>query len=545
MHDNECVISKGRLDLDLAELDLQEVAAHLRNHLGNFLLDRVVATTYINRIIADPTLPHAISAVQALAYLCRKYSRMRMFDHKGPEILTRLGAERFALVPPAILRKYTAQSPWPERAEALAGKGQLQPGLDLLREQLRKMPGNVCLADMVVELENAQGLPPSQDMLRFTPPPALKPFWSCRLFQACAAVNDQEGAMRLWEVLDKECLDEITCNLAAEIMLKEGKREEALALYARSLASDPLQSPIKSRMQEISSPTLVDASVLEKRSANIFLYSYNKAALLASTLDHLSRCRLGGAPIKILLNGCTDDSLAVVRSAQGQFPNNPFSVVSLPVNIGAPAARNWLIADPETLRADYAVFLDDDVTPSPDFLVHFLHAASTRPDAGVVGCKTLYPGTPARYQYLFRNVAIAKPGVLRLSLDTPNEQYDNNTYDFVRETENVMGCCHLLSRQALIDVPSFDLRFSPSQMDDIAHDLDLRLKGHRILYWGLTSCVHDQTTGNQKATRTDMARFGNVAGNDVKFYFRFLDRLEALREMRNPEATNSPLEFLN
>jgi len=37
-------------------------------------------------------------------------------------------------------------------------------------------------------------------------------------------------------------------------------------------------------------------------------------------------------------------------------------IIELPVNIGAPAARNWLIARDETWQSDYIAFLDDDIT---------------------------------------------------------------------------------------------------------------------------------------------------------------------------------------
>ncbi len=66
-----------------------------------------------------------------------------------------------------------------------------------------------------------------------------------------------------------------------------------------------------------------------------------------------------------LLNGCTDHSAAVVAKARERFPNNPVECIELPVNVGAPAARNWLLALPRTGKATTSPFSTTTSPSSP------------------------------------------------------------------------------------------------------------------------------------------------------------------------------------
>lgn len=286
-------------------------------------------------------------------------------------------------------------------------------------------------------------------------------------------------------------------------------------------------------MDAIASPCQEAPDALDARIA-IFLYSWNKADLLASTLHSLAASDTGNAHVTVLLNGCTDDSAAQVAAINEHLFGGRITVINLPINIGAPAARNWLLATAQGRTADYVAFLDDDVEVPPNWLRAMLSVLRRYPKAGVIGIKTLNPGLPSRMQYLFRNIAVALPGLIRISFDTPNTNFDVGLYDVTRTTANVMGCCHIFTRRAVDAVPTFDLRFSPSQMDDIAHDLDVALAGFEVIYHGGIACIHHQMSGvGRSQGSVNLSRLGNVAGNDVKFYYRFADKLDALGKLNN------------
>ena len=137
---------------------------------------------------------------------------------------------------------------------------------------------------------------------------------------------------------------------------------------------------------------------------------------------------------------------------------------------------------------------------------------------------------------------MAHEGLLRVSLSEPNFNYDKGFYDFIRPTANVMSCCHIFTMAACDAVPTFDLRFSPSQMDDIVHDMDLCLKGFKVMYCGLVECEHFQMSSIGLNTEVDLAKYGQVLGNDVKFYYRFADKLAYMKTLNNlAEASDLPL----
>jgi GT2 family glycosyltransferase len=250
----------------------------------------------------------------------------------------------------------------------------------------------------------------------------------------------------------------------------------------------------------------------------------------------LSTTDIGSARINILLNGCTDHSREVVNEALALFPDNEVTVHDLHVNIGAPAARNWLMRLPDVKKSDYIAFIDDDVIMQRDWLAQFLTVAESDEKIGAVGCKIVNPATPRPYQYLFRYVALASHGLLKLSIPAPPDQYDNGLYEFVRETRNVMGCQHLLRTSALEDIPAgFDIRFSPSQVDDLDHDIALCLNGFKIMYCGTVTCEHLQGSGISliAVQDWDANRTGNAMGNDIKFYFKHFEHMERLEALDN------------
>ena len=72
-----------------------------------------------------------------------------------------------------------------------------------------------------------------------------------------------------------------------------------------------------------------------------------------------------------------------------------------------------------------------------------------------------------------------------------------------RPCPSVSGCCHLLRGEALSDGAPFDIRFSPSQFDDLARDLRAWLAGRRAVYAGTLAVAHHQHAGpGQARTRT-------------------------------------------
>ncbi|OGR38973.1 MAG: hypothetical protein A2051_03405 [Desulfovibrionales bacterium GWA2_65_9] len=518
---------------ELACLTVAEALEHFRNHQANFHLDRTVAICYLNHFLSEYSKNAEPGLWPLIGYLVNKCLHLSPFD------IVNLSTDS-VLNDPALRLKVEALQENNFAPELLADIDTINLLRDAskMRDALQRLivahPTYALAAGRLLVADFLERKRPDDWLHTFQCPEPLQGDFKRMLFNHYASMGYVEEAGLLWNALPQADIDEVNLNYAAEIARMSGDLSRAVELYERSLALDKDQPPVRFRLEELRRPSTKRPELVGQKKVAIYLYSYNKAKLLGATLKSLAGTNIGPASITVLLNGCTDDSLAVAQAAQGLFPGNSFTIIPLPVNIGAPAARNWLTNLPSTWENEYVAFLDDDVELPRDWLEWYLTVAESDPKIAVVGCKVVYPGQPARLQYLYRYVSIAKDDLFRLSLSVAHHQYDNGFYDFIRETRSVMGCLHLLRTEALRKIPNFDIRFSPSQMDDIDHDLCLCLEGYKVMYCGLVTCIHHQSSGlAARAEVRSPAMIGNCLGNDVKIFYKHLARISELRKLDN------------
>ncbi len=282
-------------------------------------------------------------------------------------------------------------------------------------------------------------------------------------------------------------------------------------------------------------------------SVAILLYSWNKAEELDSTLHSLFHSHLTDASIVVLDNGSTDTTHNVLAAWQGRFTDllgeNRFELISLPVNIGAPPARNWLMHHPLVSDYDYMCYIDDDVELPPDWLEKLAVAVDHYPDAGVWGCKVVDHANPALIQSADSHLLVeSEVPPLNLSSPTPNpfrlsnlpiQSMDTGYFNFLRPCASVTGCCHLFRTQRLKESGDFAIQLSPTQYDDMEHDLRLCISGHFAVYQGHLSVRHKKNTGS--ASHTSAQEEGNALGN--KYKMQTMHTHEALMTAMQTEQT--------
>lgn len=520
---------------EIESLDLAETLAFLEAYESSFLLDEDLGWPILMRLLRHEGWHGDQAAVAAVTRLLNRLCLLLPLDLRVWDLAARLTGD-----PAAEERARALDALWTGLPEGILDlSGCLSPGkrLDRKREELlARLPrhrDNILLAWTLTRLDFAEGLPPGEWSRGLRPDPAWEADWRRVRFLHLVGLGRMEQAAELAMRLGGG--DEVFLAAAGLALAGAGESDQAFRALEASLALDPRQDPLRRKLAALRAPFSARPQVLERPTA-VCLYTYNKAEMLGQTLESLADAArqggLGRALVRVLVNGCTDASLAVARRAAELFPERDYAVLETPVNVGAPAARNWLLSLPEVAAAERVAFLDDDVLLPPDWLAGLGTALEADPKLGAVGCKVLcepaQAGGPAPIQFLFRNVAAARKGLLVLTEPRPMGAFDNGLYDYRRGVDTVMGCCHLLRREALDAVPGggFDLRFSPTQLDDAAHDLDLRLAGWRVGYCGHVAVTHRQDTGAE--AHKDPARLGNVLGNDVKFYYRFKRRLGEL-----------------
>lgn len=245
----------------------------------------------------------------------------------------------------------------------------------------------------------------------------------------------------------------------------------------------------------------------------ILVYSWNHAKYLKETLNYLHASDLGTAKILVLNNGSNDDTSSILTNMSSLFRDR-LRCISLPTNIGAPAARNWLLQEPEAIDADWVVYLDDDALVPKDWLKHIGAVLNVYPNASIVGCQV-----NSAYEKLFVQSADLhfKSDILNgMSLQTPFlDTFFSNIIDFgyfkyIRPCLSVTGCCHWLRREDISKIGGFDIIFSPSQFDDLERDLRAYSNNQQIIYNGHICIKHKKLSGSSLNQRQTSSIKGNL-----------------------------------
>ncbi|MEF3698243.1 glycosyltransferase [Desulfolutivibrio sp.] len=324
----------------------------------------------------------------------------------------------------------------------------------------------------------------------------------------------------------------------AEALLRLGRRDEAVSLLGRDFATHPFNVTTLLRLHDLALGLDRTRATLPGALA-LLLYTCNKAADLDNTLASLAGADLSfalGTRIVVLDNGSADATADVVTAWIDRLGPDVLSRVDLPVNIGAPAARNWLARHPATQGAAYAAYLDDDADVPRDFLGRLAAAVQAFPKAGVYGCRVVDAAHPAHIQSadLFLEPLPEPPGepafsrafeISRAHLHS----LDMGRFDYLRPCASVTGCCHLFSTALLRTAGDFDIRLSPSQYDDLDHDFRCLLAGHVPIYQGHLRVLHRKRTGSQG--RPGGSQYSTGFANQFKLHqFYSRDQFAAMAE---------------
>lgn len=328
-----------------------------------------------------------------------------------------------------------------------------------------------------------------------------------------------------------------------EALFQAGQVPEALAQWEVVLARRPWHTNLILRHDDVRHGRH-EAGPLPQGKGMVLLYTWNKAEELDLTLASLAASQLGDANILVLDNGSTDSTPDVLLGWHERLGSRVQSL-RLPCNIGAPAARNWLLTLPETRACDWVAFLDDDASVPPHWLRHFGRAMEDWPDYHTFGCRVVDYSVPIMIQSADLHLDAGGPAgserggengqepghVRRFSVSSVHHQVlDFGSFSYARPCVSVTGCCHLFKRAALDSIGHFDVRFSPSQYDDLEHDIRQALAGNLVLYQGHLQVRHMKRSGN--AAWADpvhmMASWANLFKLQTRYSQQHYDGIRAL-----------------
>ncbi|MDL2316559.1 glycosyltransferase, partial [Desulfovibrio sp. OttesenSCG-928-A18] len=332
-----------------------------------------------------------------------------------------------------------------------------------------------------------------------------------------------EAAALYAEVYSRTALPELLVR-QGECEKRLGGREAAAICWQKALAQRPWQVNLILRLSDLLAGRDLPRAQPPGRG-QILLYSWNHGQDLNLTLQELYASDLGDAGLTLLDNGSTDNTAEVACAWQERFGSR-MRRITLPVNVGAPAARNWLLRTEEALAASWVVFLDDDALVPCNWLGLLGSAAHTLPEASIIGCRIVDQAAPMAMQSVDLHLEPefdpdgAPLGELPFSLVESHQMcLDYGQFNYLRPTLSVTGCCHLLTRKGIDSTGPFDLRFSPSQFDDLERDLRAATGGAYCVYQGHLAVRHLKRSG--KAANLSAWQLANVTGNIKKLMLSY------------------------
>ena len=328
----------------------------------------------------------------------------------------------------------------------------------------------------------------------------------------------------------------------AEALYRAGRRVEAIKFWQNAFAARSWDYTLALRLGDILQERDLPQEEPQGQGA-VLLYSWNHAQDLDIALSSIVATTPPSIPLLLLDNGSSDDTATVIQRWKRELGDR-LGLITLPVNVGAPAARNWLLSTPTVNQSDWVVFLDDDAVVSPNWLDYFGTAMKEYPKAGIFGCQVKDMLAPQIIQSA--DLHYDQP----LSLTSKNTGGPNFTvsnfhahvpargeHDYMRTCVSVTGCCHLIKRSNLDAVGHFNLVFSPSQFDDYERDIRSGVNGFLPVYNGHLKVQHRKRSGLIKNLSRQTE--ANVNGNALKAKGLYSeDQMESLRllDMTNLKA---------
>jgi len=244
-------------------------------------------------------------------------------------------------------------------------------------------------------------------------------------------------------------------------------------------------------------------------SVDCCLVTWNSLAYLRRTLETLARVDYPADRIRVIVanNGSNDGTPEYLEQLARSYPFS-LTTLNLPLNCGVAVGLNFAI---QAGSGELVARLDDDIVLPTDWLKLMLGDLRQRPFAGAVGLKTLGDDDRRAIQW----AAETRQPHVYSHADEP----DAGQADLLTRVPYVAGCCVLYRRDAIRRCGLVDVRYGPTQVDDIDHSTALAHAGFEILCEGRSSVLHKRTSGLDRSA----PGLANSTANWHKFFGKWGD----------------------
>lgn len=321
----------------------------------------------------------------------------------------------------------------------------------------------------------------------------------------------------------------------AEALLFCRRREHTLECWQQALHRRPWDVSLLLRAHALVAP-LPEANFLPPTA--VLLVARDGEQVLDATLQALSTSN-GVERILVLDSGSQDRTPELLQKWQQRLGNEALELHTLPLDIGMPAARNWLAALPSLKDVDCVAFVAQDIVAPADWLEKLHAARQAYPEAASWGCQVLRDDAPALSESVARHLVLdVAPG------DEPKLDFDlhqvhaapfwlselqqalprRGQFHGLQPCVSVSGDCRLLDKEELHN-GGFDLRFSPQGLEEVERDLRRGVQGGFCFYHGALTVLRQARPQEPE----DAAARGVRLANGYKLANRFEE--QELREL--------------
>jgi GT2 family glycosyltransferase/glycosyltransferase involved in cell wall biosynthesis len=272
-------------------------------------------------------------------------------------------------------------------------------------------------------------------------------------------------------------------SLAMTLLRDEGPRALAARIAHKARGGGRFRPRAPSAYRQAATIAPLAFATADAPKVSIVIPAYGKPLLTFTCLASVHEHTATGLYEVIVVDDASPESMGeALRDVSGvRFERNAS-------NLGFVASCN---RGAEVARGETLVLLNNDTIVTSGWLEALMRVLDTRPDAGLVGAKLVYPD--GRLQEA-GGIVWRDGSAWNVGRDDDPERPE---YNYVREVDYCSGACLAIRRDVFLELGGFDARYAPAYYEDTDLAFAVRDSGRKVYYQPAATVVHfeGQTSG--------------------------------------------------